>query len=98
MKYGVIGDVKIFDESATHKLEDCLIEVGLRTPWNMVPRIIEALRDEPIAHLLGEGDEAEFSTQGNSIQCSNCGDWFTVENMPPRYCPYCGARFTNEVG
>ena len=98
MRYGVINNVKVFDESMTLELENCSIEVEIRTSWNMVPRIIEALRDEPIAHLLGEGDEAEFSTQGESIQCCNCGDWFTVETMPPRYCPYCGARFTNEVG
>ena len=98
MKYGVVGNVKIFDESMSNRLEDCSIDIELRTPWSMVPRVIEALRDEPIAHLLGEGTEAEFSVQGESIQCCNCGDWFTVENMPPKFCPYCGAKFTNEVG
>lgn len=98
MKYGIVKFARATDESTKERFKDCSFEIEFFTTWDVVPRLIDAMKDEPIAHLLGEGVEAEFATQGNSIQCCNCGDWFTVENMPPRFCPRCGARFTNEVG
>lgn len=92
--YGTVLDVEVKDKGKSDSLVGCIVTVKFGVRWEIVPRLINALKGYPIRSLLDERVESEFYEQDGHLQCAACCTWFTVEDMPPRFCPTCGAEFS----
>lgn len=74
------------------------VEIEMTVDYNVAPRLIEALNDEPVARLLGENlTSAEYVDRDGMLQCCNCGGTFKCYSAAANYCPNCGAQLTGEA-